>query len=126
MTWEAVIEGKPITKKNSQRIVYVHGRPLVLPSSEYKAWERMAVPQLREQWGRGGPLTEPVALSAVFYRERRSGDLGNFLNALCDALERAEVVENDKLIEHFVWCAVDKDASRPRTWLCLETLEGMQ
>ena len=36
----------PVTKKNSQRIVIVRSRPMILPSQKYKDYERDALPAL--------------------------------------------------------------------------------
>ena len=53
--------------------------------------------QLRRQWRRS-PLTSPIEVRAVFYRERNVRDLVNFMEALADALEHAGVIENDRLV----------------------------
>ena len=37
----------PVTKKNSQQIVLVGGRPRIIPSKKYKEYERDGMPFLR-------------------------------------------------------------------------------
>lgn len=69
-----------------------------------------------EQWA---PLTCNLNLAAVFYRDRNVGDLVNYLEAVCDALETAGVVLNDKQIAGLDGCRLDKDAARPRVEMVL-------
>lgn len=121
-----VIHGAPRTKKNSQRIARGRaGRPFVMQSRQHDAWAIAAVLQLRAAWRRsmhGGPLLMAVNLRARIYRERRVGDLGNYLAAICDALERAGVVHNDRLIEGFDGSRMLLDRHAPRVELELTPL----
>lgn len=41
-----VIPLPPVTKKNSQRIVRMGGKPIVIPSATYTAYEREAIKYL--------------------------------------------------------------------------------
>ncbi len=110
------ILGPPITKSNHQRIFRGKGgRPRVAQSAAYVKWETDAIGQLAKQLGPPSPPTNvPVALRAIFYRERRTGDLGNFLKSLCDVIERSGIVENDRLIVSFDGCRLAHDKVRPR------------
>ena len=120
------ILGAPRTKKTSQRIVRnkATGRMFVMSSTSSKGWEKSAILQLQAQWKQPA-FAEPVNLRAVFYRERATGDLSNFLSALCDALERGGVVANDRLICGFDGCRLDKDAANPRVELEVEALRAV-
>lgn len=115
MIWTCCILGKPTTKKNHARIVRnrATGLPFILQSKQAVAWERSAVLQLKSAWRRP-PLTMPVTMSAVVYRERATGDLLNYLAAISDALEKAGVVEDDRLVASLDGCRLEKDAKRPR------------
>jgi Holliday junction resolvase RusA-like endonuclease len=115
MTRTFTILGTPVTKKNSARIFRNRaGRPFVMPSAAYKDWENTAVLQLQSQ-NRGAPaITTPVELTAIVYRKRATGDLDNHLSAVCDALQKAKVLSNDKLVASFGKSRLDKDAARPR------------
>lgn len=112
------INGTPRTKKNSPRIVRGKGgRSFVVPSSAAKTWEENAIVQLRAQFYHARqkePIATPVNLRALVYRDRAVGDLGNFLAAVCDALERAGVVTNDRLILGFDGSRLRIDRERPR------------
>jgi Holliday junction resolvase RusA-like endonuclease len=109
------ILGAPVTKSNHQRIFRGKGgRPFVAQSAAYVEWERRAIAQILHVLPPGPPLDEPVSLRATFFRARRTGDLGNYLKALCDVLERAGIVANDRLIMSFDGCRLDYDKDNPR------------
>jgi hypothetical protein len=113
---------------------------MVLQSRQYLAWEGPAVLQLRSQNRPGllrtvgvdrargvvtvgtGPLITPVSLQARVYRDRNAGDLGNYLAAICDVLERAGVVENDRLIQSFDGSRLLIDRKNPRVEIELTPL----
>jgi len=108
-----IVLGPPRTKKNHGRLVRSGRRFRLLPSAAHERWLGSALPQLHRQWWRP-PLTCPIAVRAVFYRERNVGDLVNYMQALADALERAHVIENDRLIQSWDGSRLAKDAARPR------------
>lgn len=122
------ILGPPRTKKNSQqiRINRRTGSRFVAQSDTARAWEEMAVLQLatqfRKQSASGVAHASPKNLKALFYRDRAVGDLGNFLSAACDALERAGVVVNDRLIGGFDGSRLLLDRENPRVELELTDL----
>ena len=119
-----IISGAPRTKKNSQQIVQAGGRPRVIQSAQHRAWESRAVLELRQQWHPREPLRVPVRLTATVYRERAVGDLLNYLAAVSDALERARVVDDDRLILSLDGSRLAKDAARPRVELTLTPMEA--
>lgn len=119
------VYGAPRTKKNSLRIMRGRGgTPFVAQSRQANAWELHAVLQLQAKshglpaWVRG-----PVNLRARIYRERDVGDLGNYLAAVCDALQASGVVENDREILGFDGSRLLKDAKNPRCEITLSPLE---
>ncbi len=120
------IHGAPRTKKNSQRIVRPKGggSPFIIQGKPHDAWSKTAILQLRAQAGGAAAAAAPMNLRARIYRERRTGDLGNFLAAVCDALERAGVVENDKWILGFDGSRLLVDRHIPRVELELTPLEA--
>ena len=122
------IEGPPRTKKNHGRILRMGSRNKVMPSESFMEWQAVAVPQLRQQWATAcpieldrSPLAAPVQISATFYRDARRGDLVGYMQALADVLEKAEVLKNDSLIVSWDGTRMDKDASRPRVELTINT-----
>ncbi len=89
------ITGQPVTKKNSQRIVLVHGRPMPLPSSQYKKYEASALKELAEQY-HDDPISYPVNVGCEYYvNSRRRVDLLNLMGATLDILTAAHVLSDD-------------------------------
>lgn len=110
-----VILGTPRTKKNSPRIFKNRrtGARFVMPSAASSSWTESAVAQIQAQW-QIAPLAVPLQLRAAVYRARKVGDLGNYLAAICDALETARAIENDKWIVSFDGSRLREDKTNPR------------
>ena len=122
-----IIEGPPVTKKNSPRILRTrHGGRFVAPSARYEAWEKWALLQLGGQMvrARAPTIETPVNLRALIYRKRNAGDLDNYLAAICDALQKARVVRNDKLIAGHDGSRLLVHRERPRVEIELTPLEA--
>lgn len=117
-----VVYGPPRTKKTSNRIVRAGRRRYVLPSEPHQRWFCSALPQLKTQWRRL-PLAVPIGVRAIFYRDRATGDLCNYMQALADALERAGVVRNDRLIGSWDGSRLRKDPKCPRVELTITELD---
>lgn len=133
------VYGPPRTKKSHSRIVKCGNFPKVLPSLAHEEWFKNAMTQapvildsLRAT-GQNLPITEPVNLAAVFYRERASGDLCGFLQALGDYLQAprtlpsgkkgrsgAGIIADDALIASFDGSRLAKDATNPRIEVTIE------
>lgn len=88
-----VIPITPRTKKNSQQIVIVHGRPIIMPSKLYKQYEKECgeyMPKIDE------PINYPVNVKCVYYMPtRRRCDLNNLLEASTDLLVHYKILEDD-------------------------------
>lgn len=117
------ILGPPRTKKNHSRIVRnkATGAPFLLPSADAAMWTESAKYQLSQQW-RGSPIEAPVSVKATFYRERAVGDLVNYMQALADALQAAELVVNDSQIVSWDGTRLSKDAKDPRVEFEIEVM----
>ncbi len=61
-------------------------------------------------------------MNAQIFRERNVGDLGNYLAAICDALESAGVVINDKWIQSFDGSRLSLDRDNPRVEIVLSEM----
>jgi len=112
-----VIPGRPITKKNHGRIVVNHrtGRPMVIPSEQYKRYETDALWHLKTY--RGPTFGGPVNVRALYWLpDRRSApDLLGLEEATADILERAGIVANDRLIVSWDGSRIaGYDKERPR------------
>lgn len=88
------IKGRPITKKNSQRIISVGGHPRIMPSAKYTGYARDAAWQILAPARRH--IDYPVNVKCVYYMpDRRRVDLVNLLEATCDILKDCGVITDD-------------------------------
>lgn len=115
----------PRTKKNHGQIITVRGRPMMLPSPEYRAWEAGC--------GRASifdrtapPITWPVNCAAQIFRHANIGDAVGYYQAIADVLEVLGVVENDRLIVSWDGTRMLKDAADPRVEVLLTPAAGAQ
>ena len=97
METRLIIPGQPATKKNSQVARCVNGKPVVLQSKAYRAYEKMALKSLL-----ACPRVEfsgPVAVTVNYWlKDNRRPDLNNLMAATADILEKAGVILNDREI----------------------------
>jgi Holliday junction resolvase RusA-like endonuclease len=111
---EFTIPLPPRTKKNSQRLVVINGRPRILPSKLYKEYEANCLPFMPHVKG----LNRPLNVQAVYYMPtRRKVDLCNLHEALCDILVHYNVVDDDNssIIATMDGSRVEYDKENPRT-----------
>lgn len=93
---EYIIPLAPVTKKNSQRILFNKntGRPFVMPSKAYKDYEAAALRHLRPLPPE--PIDYEVNIRCLFCMPtRRKTDLTNLLEAIDDILVKAGVLADD-------------------------------
>lgn len=88
---------------------------MVIPSPQYKKYEKECEPYMPklEQ-----PIEDPVTLECVFYMPtRRSCDLTNLLQAVCDILVKHRVIADDnyKVVASVDGSRVKYDKDNPRT-----------
>ena len=106
---------EPRTKKNSQRIIICHNRPMIIPSSAYKQYENNCkpfIPKLEE------PIDFPINLKCIFYMPtRRRVDLVNLQEAICDILVNYNVLKDDNrnIVATMDGSMVLYDKNNPRT-----------
>lgn len=123
MKYEFCIEGAPRTKGNSPVAVARGKRVIVLPSKNYRKWFKQAmaqVPLLVQQSGIREPLNTRVNVTAVWFRDRRSGDEDNYKKGLGDFLQKAGFVANDRQIHWTGECRLDADSEWPRVEVVIE------
>lgn len=99
MNYKFIIQGRPITKKNSQ----IRTKTGVIQSKQYREYESMAIPQLVAQKGKQGlktPIACPVIMTCRYKMPNKQGypDLMGLIQASADILEKAGVLENDRLV----------------------------
>ena len=90
--------GNPVTKKNSQRILYKFtkfGRktPFIAPSKAYGDYETDCLRQIKRPHS---PISARVNVRCVYYmKTARRVDLANLIEATTDILVKARVLEDD-------------------------------
>ena len=97
-----ILTGRPITKKNSQRIVLTKGgKRFLIQSKQYLQYEKDCLWNIKAQY-KGETITGRVSLQVLYYMpDKRMPDLINLLQATADILEKARVIDNDKDIVSF-------------------------
>jgi Holliday junction resolvase RusA-like endonuclease len=111
---------EPKTKKNSQQIVMVNGRPIIIPSKQYKEFEKSALWYI-ERIG----IDYPVNVKALFYmKTRRRVDLTNLLEALDDCLVKGGMLvdDNSQIIVGHDGSRVLYDKNNPRIEVYIEAI----
>lgn len=110
------IEGRPITKKNSQRIATHGNRPIIIQSKQYEQYEKTALWQLRRDRPKQ-PIDYPVEVSCKYFMPtRRRVDLLNLMAATHDILVKAGILKDDnfKIVYSVDGSRVMYDKDRPR------------
>ena len=118
----------PVSKKNSQRIVIVRGRPMIIPSKVYKDYEKAAVALLRQQYS-GEPIDAEVNVAMVFYMPtHRRVDLVNLQEACLDVLVTAGILQDDnsKIVACMDESYVTYDKKNPRTEITITEVDIWQ
>ncbi len=111
-----IIPIEPRTKKNSQRIIRVHGKPIIVPSKQYKDYEKACMGYIDDTDRK--KIDYPVNVKCAFYMgTRRKCDLTNLLEAIDDILVKSEVLADDNysIIESHDGSRVYYDNEFPRT-----------
>lgn len=112
----------PRTKKNSQRIVVVRGRPMIIPSKLYKDYEKDCKPYIPSM----DTIDYPINLKCIYYMPtKRRVDLCNLLEATCDMLVFYKVLadDNSKIVYSHDGSKVLYDKNNPRTEIEIERVE---
>ena len=109
------IKGDPRTKKNSQRMVRAGLRMIPIYSKAYEEYRDEFVWQVPGEKKRA--ISFPVNVKCVYYmRTHRKVDLVNLLEATCDLLVEAGVLEDDNcmIVASHDGSCVKYDKTNPR------------
>ena len=120
------IEGTPVTKKNSQRIILIGGHPKIMPSKQYKEYEEMALRQLMAQPTPVAPISVPVTVSCTYWMPtHRRVDLVNLLEATDDILTRARIIQDDHagIVASHDGSRVAYDKTNPRVEITIKEVQ---
>ena len=91
----------PITKKNSQQIIKVKGRSVIIPSAAFKKYEAQCGEFLKEKPEK--PIDTPCEVTCLYFLQRnkdgsipkRKPDLTNLMEATHDVLVKYKILEDD-------------------------------
>ena len=120
MIQKLVINLVPVTKKNSQRIVYKAGRPIILPSLKYKEYEEAAGWFIRPLG-----IDYPVNIRCLYHMPtRRIVDLVNLQEATLDVLVKYGAIKDDnsRIVVSMDGSRVLYDKDNPRTEIFIEEI----
>ena len=122
-----VINGKPITKKNSMRMVTNKktGRVFPIPSKQFVEYQKLFLGQVKRP---KQPVDQPVNVQAVYYMPTKHRvDITNLLSATHDLLVDAGVLEDDnsKIVVGVDGSRVLYDKEHPRVIITITPIEEM-
>lgn len=116
-----IIPFSPITKKNHSQIINVKGRPMLIPSKQYKQYEKDCKPFLKPLM-----INYSVNVKCVYYMPtKRKVDITNLMSATHDVLVKYQVLEDDnsKIIYSVDGSRVFYDKNNPRTEIEIEEIK---
>lgn len=109
-----VIPIPPRTKKNSQQIVRIKGRYMIIPSTAYRNYEKDCLPFLTHV----EPFFSPCNVKCEYFMPtRRKVDLVNLQEATLDILVKAGILidDNSSVVVSMDGSRVYYDKENPRT-----------
>ncbi len=118
-----VIPGRPITKKNHGRIVRAGGKPRMIPSDQFRAYQEKAGYYIR---CKGRRISEPVNVKCVYHMPTKGRvDLVGLLQATDDILTHYGVIEDDnsRIVAGHDGSRVRYDKDRPRVEITIAAME---
>lgn len=126
MNMKIVLKGDPRTKKNSQQIIKAGNRRMIVPSPQYRQYEKDCLwqipPKVKQR------IDFPVNIQCVYYMPtRRRVDLVNLLEATMDILVAAGVLEDDncRIVAAHDGSRVDHDKHNPRVEITISSYHGI-
>ncbi|SFH68960.1 RusA family crossover junction endodeoxyribonuclease [Pisciglobus halotolerans] len=124
---QLTIIGKPITKKNSQRILRNRrtGKPFVAPSAQYERYKKDFIIQAMSAKPKE-PINNPVCITALYYMpDKRRVDITNLMNATHDLLQDSAIIADDssKIVKSVDGSRVLLDRENPRVEILIKEYE---
>ena len=121
-----ILRGDPRTKKNSQQIIKAGNRRMVIPSPQYRQYEKDCLLQIPPKTKQR--IDFPVNVQCVYYMPtKRRVDLVNLLEATNDILVAAGVLEDDncRVVATHDGSRVDHDKHNPRVEITITSYHGI-
>lgn len=127
---EFTIPVAPRTKKNHGQIVTLKtGRTMMLPSKQYREFEKEVVKFVDNNFGNIEPIDKPINLCCKFYKDKDyKADLMGYLQAIQDALVKAKLLldDNHKIVETTDGSKIFLDRRNPRVEVSISFKEENQ
>ena len=105
------VEGNPVSKANSRRIVRRGNKIASIKSEKGLAYESSCIYQLRAQNKHRKPMEGKLGIEITIWYSSRRPDLDPSI--ILDCLQKAEVVENDRQFHQMVFFK-ELDKENPR------------
>lgn len=121
-----ILKGRPITKKNHQRIVQAGGRARLIQAPPYLKYRDDCRWQINILHLNDMRINSPINLRCVYYMPTRHRvDLVNLLEATCDILVECGVLEDDncRIVAAHDGSRVDYDKHNPRVEITISALQ---
>lgn len=98
--FECLILGRPIVKKNTQRVIGSGKRKRVIYSKKFLQWQSIANSTIQRGAGVALLINEPIEAHFKFYFKNRSAeaDVSNLVEGPQDVLKKTGIIADDKLI----------------------------
>lgn len=123
--------GRPITKKNSQRIISCGKFKKIAPSKQFEKYQDECLWQLNsiKNKRKKGAINSPINLKAVYYMNTKHRvDLVNLLEGTCDILVEGGILEDDncKIVVSHDGSRVLYDKENPRAEITIESIKSIK
>jgi Holliday junction resolvase RusA-like endonuclease len=130
MSIKFTIPVKPRTKKNHGQIIHTKsGRHIMLPSPQYKEFEKEVIKYVTAEFGNIEPIDFKCNLKCKFYKDRNyASDLVGYLQAIQDALVKAGILKDDNtnIVTTVNGSEVHHDKENPRIEVEIEAIESTE
>lgn len=113
----------PVTKKNHGQIITVKGRPMLIPSKQYKEYEKACAEFLLQM--PFNTIDVPVNVCCLYYMPtKRIVDLVGLEQATLDVLVKYGIIldDNSRIVASMDGSRVLYDKENPRTEIEIEVL----
>lgn len=107
LLFRCFVPGRPIVKKNTQRVIGSGRNRRVIYSSRYRKWMREAATAIRQaanDLSFGLPISTPIEMHIVFWLANKASepDLSNLIEGPQDMLKSCGIIVDDRLIVKIV------------------------
>lgn len=126
MMFKCFIPGRPIVKKNTQRVVGVGRSKRVIYSPKFLAWEQQALFSIKQAHTNKFIFSEEISAEYTFIFKNKQGeaDVSNLVEGVSDALQKAGVIVDDKQIVKLTAYKQFSEDQEPGTHLVIKDWEG--